>query len=1548
MFRGQRNTNSQGFIAIDDITVREGVCSNQNLCGFDSNWCDFENKVSLKGKWVRKRGTTNHVDHTYGTENGFYVTVMTSNSTQSEEAQLLTPEFPSAPEKCVRFWYEIPAGSDNILSVHLMRSGELEDALWQRSGAPSVGWEMAEVTVSSPAKFRVVFKADHTPGTIATVKLDDVSVRDGACSPPGSCDFESGQCTWVNIPKDDGHDWVMARGGSQGPPADHTTQTPQGQFLLSSSLHQSHSSVSQVLSEWIQPRDSASCLTLWYHMDSSASGTLKVFKRSGPSEEKLMFNSNSSGHGWTKFFQSVERNKPFQLLIEAETNRGFIAIDDITVTPGLCQVNETGLGFVGCSFENGTCGWEDISAGQCQWMRRRNATGNTGPSVDNTVGTELGWYMAVESDRGSEMTPAAVQSATMEQASATCTLRFYYNMFGEDMEELKVLLKDGSRTTALWWMSGNHADVWQYGEVTVGRIPADFTILFEASRTFNRPGHTAIDDIDFTNCSLPEPQPSCPENMFTCNNSVCVELNQVCDFSDDCGDRSDENNCEQQGVEERCSFEQGLCFWEQSDVDTAGAEWTHHKGQEAWPMHGPPRDHTQNSDAGYYVMPATELTDKGQTSEILSTTLRPSSNCTVRFFFYSLDDAAGRLTAQYRTLRSGSDDTVLWLRENSQSYSWQRAGVTFSSLVISKLVFRYERGDGIRGMVALDDISFSRECEFDPDNNKLPETSVPPTPSNTPTPPTSPSTAPTLPCPDNEFFCWRSDVCILATLKCDYHADCPQGEDEDGCGGCTFESDQCQWTDTSEGQILWHRQKASNNTEPPTDHTTDTGYYMSVNLSQGSTRTEARLQSPPLPSSSPFCQILFHFHIHAESAGSLRVLMQQAEGSEAMLWSRSHNTVSHWTPEHLPVGLHPQTYKVWFSSMNTVTQTDTGDHVVAVDDISFLNCETSYQPPALSACGCSFEDGLCVWVQGAEDELDWLSRTGPTETPNTGPAGDHTTSTGKYLYIQSSAPSVKGNKALLKSLLLPPAGDKGYCFTFWYHMFGATVGSLKVLLQTADPLKRTLVWQKSGDQGDEWQLVRSHVTEQEVHQVILEATVGGEAGDIAIDDISLISGPCPASDVCDFEEGSCGWQQESDDDFDWVKQTGSTHNPNTGPDSDHTTNSPSGHYYFLSSSDGDIKGQTAKMSSPLYPAGKWVCVQLWYHMYGRGVGELNVYQQSEDGKQALIFSQTGDQGRKWWLAQASLLPRVQPFRIAVEGVKAGPTQEGDMAFDDVHLTDAQCPPPGHCDFEINTCSWSNLGGDVDQGDWLRGKGASAKPNTGPSVDHTTNSTHGFYLYVDNTVGEWGDNSFLISDVFQPSNRGHCLKFWYHMYGSHIGTLRVYINDREMHSGGNEEGMLKWIETGDKGDRWREASVTVKHKEAFWFVFVYQRGMNPVGDVALDDITVLPGGCYSGPPIGPPDDNNDMMSAGLAVGLTLLAGVLISIFLVMLNKNRKFSTMNQPMIMNDEETDQNAGFDLLDCKIQGTEHESQSDFSFYNNLYNPSSQEADPPLTSSDA
>ncbi|CAL8367265.1 unnamed protein product [Boreogadus saida] len=87
-------------------------------------------------------------------------------------------------------------------------------------------------------------------------------------------------------------------------------------------------------------------------------------------------------------------------------------------------------------------------------------------------------------------------------------------------------------------------------------------------------------------------------------------------------------------------------------------------------------------------------------------------------------------------------------------------------------------------------------------------------------------------------------------------------------------------------------------------------------------------------------------------------------------------------------------------------------------------------------------------------------------------------------------------------------------------MYGATVGSLRVVLQKVDPYEQTTAWQLNGRQGRDWQMGRLHVTDQpRVHLAILEARVGGETGDIAVDDVKLVSGPCAASGTVLFEKG---------------------------------------------------------------------------------------------------------------------------------------------------------------------------------------------------------------------------------------------------------------------------------------------------------------------------------------------------------------------------------------------------------------------------------------------
>ena len=69
---------------------------------------------------------------------------------------------------------------------------------------------------------------------------------------------------------------------------------------------------------------------------------------------------------------------------------------------------------------------------------------------------------------------------------------------------------------------------------------------------------------------------------------------------------------------------------------------------------------------------------------------------------------------------------------------------------------------------------------------------------------------------------------------------------------------------------------------------------------------------------------------------------------------------------------------------------------------------------------------------------------------------------------------------------------------------------------------------------------------------MIKGTVGdGEKGDIAVDDILKMNGICPKRGECTFEEFEmCGYLQDSEDDFDWIRGHGAT--KGAGPSNDHT------------------------------------------------------------------------------------------------------------------------------------------------------------------------------------------------------------------------------------------------------------------------------------------------------------------------------------------------------------------------------------------------------------
>ena len=109
------------------------------------------------------------------------------------------------------------------------------------------------------------------------------------------------------------------------------------------------------------------------------------------------------------------------------------------------------------------------------------------------------------------------------------------------------------------------------------------------------------------------------------------------------------------------------------------------------------------------------------------------------------------------------------------------------------------------------------------------------------------------------------------------------------------------------------------------------------------------------------------------------------------------------------------------------------------------------------------------------------------------------------MYVDASSRK-RGDKARLLTPTMPKT--RGKCFEFWYHMYGSAVGSLKLYKKTGQSVS-TRIWSRSGNQGDEWLAAQVSVWSPSVaFRLSFEGTVGGNTGDIAIDDIQIFDGRC--------------------------------------------------------------------------------------------------------------------------------------------------------------------------------------------------------------------------------------------------------------------------------------------------------------------------------------------------------------------------------------------------------------------------------------------------------
>ncbi|KAH9494981.1 hypothetical protein Btru_018317 [Bulinus truncatus] len=362
----------------------------------------------------------------------------------------------------------------------------------------------------------------------------------------------------------------------------------------------------------------------------------------------------------------------------------------------------------------------------------------------------------------------------------------------------------------------------------------------------------------------------------------------------------------------------------------------------------------------------------------------------------------------------------------------------------------------------------------------------------------------------------------------------------------------CSWSGYPNRRLSWFLNTQGTptaNTGPTSDHTGSGGYYIYLESSRGVQGDDAILVSPVLPPTIGAACFSFWYHMYGIDIGQLQ-LLTSIGGVTAVQWQRQGNQANKWLQASITIQSNTN-YQIFLKAIRS--NGSLGD--IAVDDLLLVHNACPHKAM------CDFEQDMCGYTQESNDNFDWTRIQTATTTSGTGPTTDHTMSStrGYYVYIESSSPRKPGDKARIDSPVYPGGGAQ--CLQFYYHMYGAGMGTLFVYVRnvgSVDP--GSIIWSMNSNRGDAWLKGQANINTPNAFQIVFEGIVGANyTSDIALDDIQLLPTPCPSPVSCDFESGFCTFTNRKSDDYDWVLVTPqSTSFKSQVPSADHTTGSARG------------------------------------------------------------------------------------------------------------------------------------------------------------------------------------------------------------------------------------------------------------------------------------------------------------------------------------------------------------------------------------------------------
>lgn len=506
-----------------------------------------------------------------------------------------------------------------------------------------------------------------------------------------------------------------------------------------------------------------------------------------------------------------------------------------------------------------------------------------------------------------------------------------------------------------------------------------------------------------------------------------------------------------------------------------------------------------------------------------------------------------------------------------------------------------------------------------------------------------------------------------------------------------------------------------------------------------------------------------------------------------------------------------------------------------------------------------FESGTGLWSQTSGDDLDWTNQSGGTPSSNTGPAGAFEGSF--YMYVEASSPNYPSKSAFLVSPCFDLSAMNNPTLDFSYNMYGANMGTLRLDYSTDQGATwNTAAWSISGDQGTGWQAVSLDLSSIQGGAVMLRfagITGSGYTSDIAIDDLSIQGTTVTQPSTCastvtnfpyaeGFESGTGLWIQGTQDDIDWLNQSGGTPSSGTGPSAAFEGNK----YMYIEASSPNYPSKTADLISPCLDLTGLSAPQMnfSYHMYGSAMGSLNILISTDNGASwNSLGTITGDKGDTWNNAYVDLSNYTgQTAMIKFTGT-TGSNYTSDICIDAFSIADEVTsePEPTSCNTIISSFPYSEgfeggLGlwtqATADDIDWTNQSGVTPSSNTGPSgaLEGTR------YMYVEASSPNYPSKSaYLESPCFDLSAQNSAtLSFAYHMYGASMGILGVEVSLDQ----GASWSSANWSVSGDQGSNWQIGTINLSGYtgNVIKIRFIGITGSGYTSDICLDDVSLSSG------------------------------------------------------------------------------------------------------------